>query len=285
MSGFQLHHRVVAADDAEPGAWMLLAHGLLGSGDNWVSFARQLVARRPDWGVALPDLRMHGRSRGALPPHTIAEAAADMAALASRLEADGMPIRAVAGHSLGGKVALAMRSLSPGRLLETWVLDASPGVCPDCALDPRNPVVRVLAALAALPETFHRRDDFVDAVVGRGFPPMVSKWLAKNLERVGEHYRFGRDLGAMRALLEDYYARDLWVDAGDIGDAETLHFVVAGASDVIDAADRERLRWIERESSGQVRVHLLSGASHWLHIDAREALLQLMAAELPQVTA
>jgi len=281
MTDYEIHHRRVAAEGAEPEAWMLIAHGLLGSSDNWASFARKLVERRADWGVALVDLRMHGQSKGAPPPHTIDAAAADLAALAGRLAADGVAVRAVAGHSLGGKVALALRAANRVSLLQTWVLDASPSVCPDCAVDPGNPVVRVLAALDELPDTYAQRREFVDAIVGRGFPVMVAQWLAKNLEREGERYRFALDLGAMRALLEDYYAQDLWMEAAEIGGSERLCFVVAGASGVVDESDRERLRRIEAESGGRLRVHVIEGASHWLHIDAREALLEIVAAELP----
>jgi pimeloyl-ACP methyl ester carboxylesterase len=284
MVAYRPHYRLLASEISTPRAWLMLAHGLLGSGDNWATLARQLVDRRGDWGVVLVDLRMHGQSTGAPPPHTIAAAAGDLVDLSAGLESDGMPVRAVAGHSLGGKVALALRSVNRLSLLQTWVFDASPGICPDCAVDPGNPVVRVLAALETLPESHARRQDFVDAVVGRGFPLMVARWLAKNLVRAEGGYRFGRDLNAMLALLEDYYARDLWVDAGEIGRGETLHFVVAGASQVVDAAARERLRWVEAETAGQLRVHVLEGASHWLHIDAREALLEIVASELPSVT-
>jgi len=283
MSPHPLHYRCVAPDAAQPPAWMAIAHGLLGSGDNWASVARELVRRRPDWGVVLPDLRMHGNSQGAPPPHTLDAAAADLAALAEKLAAAGRPVWAAAGHSLGGKVVLALRASRQIPLRQVWVLDASPGVCEGCALDPESPVVRILAALEELPPTFDQRADFVEEMVGRGFPKIVAQWLAKNLEREGGVYRFALDLGAMRALLEDYHARDLWMEAGDLLAGETVRFAVAGASQVVSSADRTRLRAIEAESGGQLGVHLLEGASHWLHMDARSALLDLMARELPRM--
>ena len=98
--------------------WIL--HGILGSGRNWRSFARALAKSRPDWGFVLPDLRNHGAT-GPLPgPHTLSACVADL---------DGLPAPDwVAGHSFGGKVALAWaaeRGLDSD-VRDVWVLDSIP---------------------------------------------------------------------------------------------------------------------------------------------------------------
>ncbi len=281
MPGFVPHHELVSHPGEHPAAWLLVLHGLIGSGGNWATFARELVARRPDWGVVLVDLRMHGASQGAPAPHTIAAAAADMIALSELLAGQGRPVRALSGHSLGGKVALRMRADAAAAIAQSWVLDASPGLCVGCAVDPANPVVRILAALEHMPARYGSRADFVAAIEARGFPGLVGAWLGKNLRRDGDGYRFGLDLDALRALLEDYYVEDLWPEAERLVAGESLHVVVAGRSAVISAADRARLQRLELESCGQVKMHLLESASHWLHIDARAALLDIFAGELP----
>src|SRR5688572_10048029 len=133
---------------------MLVLHGSDGQGGSWRTFARRLVERRTDWGCALVDLRMHGKSVGAPPPHTLAAAAEDVAALAAELGA-----RAIAGHSFGGKVALA--TLARGtRVDQIWVLDASPSARPGALDEPDNSVAGVQAALAALPPQLASREDF-----------------------------------------------------------------------------------------------------------------------------
>ena len=281
MIRFRPHYELVSRQGTQPGAWLLLMHGLIGSGGNWATFARKLVAQRRDWGVVLVDLRMHGGSQGAPPPHTIAAAAADMIALGEHLAGQALPVRAVSGHSLGGKVALRVRADAPALLAQTWVLDASPGICAGCAVDRDNPVVRILAALAEMPVAYASRAEFVAGVEARGFPRLVAGWLGKNLVRDGKGYRFGLDLEALRALLEDYYAEDLWPEAERLAASESLHFVVAGRSEVISAADRQRLARLELAAAGQVKVHHLATATHWLHIDARDALVDIFAGELP----
>src|SRR5687767_12064792 len=102
MSSPALAHAVLAPEGAAPRRWIMFLHGILGSGANWRSFAKGLLAACPGWGAVLVDLRMHGSSQGFAPPHTVAAAAADLASL-------GLPgpLGAVVAHSFGGKVALA----------------------------------------------------------------------------------------------------------------------------------------------------------------------------------
>src|SRR5436305_214981 len=88
-----LAHALVTAPSvgagSAPARWMLFLHGILGSGANWRTFAKQIVAERPSWGAVLVDLRLHGESQqGFGPPHTIAAAARDVAELIAALEAD-----------------------------------------------------------------------------------------------------------------------------------------------------------------------------------------------------
>src|SRR5688500_14742418 len=120
----------VTAPGATPARSVLFLHGILGRGSNWRSFAKRLVAERPAWAAVLVDPREHGGSRGMEPPHTVAQAAADLDPLAARLAEDGMPVRLVIGHSFGGKVAL---DWAGGEMREhdTMVVDSTPGARPD----------------------------------------------------------------------------------------------------------------------------------------------------------
>src|SRR5689334_12030746 len=95
---FVPHHAFVTDPAAQPAQWMLMLHGILGSGGNLRTLARRLVERAPGWGFLLVDLRMHGQSQGAPPPHTIAATAEDLMRLTAQL---GLPIGGVLGHSFG----------------------------------------------------------------------------------------------------------------------------------------------------------------------------------------
>jgi esterase len=260
-----LFHETVAR--GEPERWLVLTHGIYGSGANLRTVAKRLVEKRPDWGVHLVDLRLHGRSPAGDPPHTIAACAEDLRALVAELGGVG----ALAGHSFGGKVVLATRALV--EVAQTWVLDASPSAHPGAIDDPRNTVAHVLALMERLPKTWARRDDFVDAVVAEGQAKTLAQWLAMNVVPAHGQFELRFDLPAIRALLTDYYAQDLWSLVDDPTRGE-LVFVIADRSNALGAEDRARLA-----QSPVIVEHV--AADHWLHVDAPDAVVELFATRLP----
>jgi esterase len=263
-------HREILGDPAAP--CLLLTHGIYGAGTNWRGIARKVIEKRPDWSIALVDLRNHGRSTGAEPPHTLAACAADVVALFDEIPT----LRALAGHSFGGKVVLAARALAPSRLAQTWMLDSSPSARPGAEADPRNSVTRVLELMERLPRQWAKRDDFIAAIVAAGEALPLAQWLGMNVVPEGEGYVLRLDLDAVREMLRDYYAVDLWSVAFDPALPGRLEVVIAETSPTLDAADRERLA----AAPAHVHVHrIVSG--HWLHIEAPANVVELLVRELP----
>jgi pimeloyl-ACP methyl ester carboxylesterase len=269
----RLHHERIGGP--APDRWLLLTHGIYGAGNNWRSIARKLTEQRPEWGAVLVDLRQHGRSEPGNPPHTIAACAEDLRALVAELG----DIDAIAGHSFGGKVALATRPLVAVR--QIWVLDASPskraaqGPARAAAPSGGNTVLRVLELMERSPRRWPGRDDFVAAVVADGHDIGLGRWLAMNLvpDPAGG-YRLRLDLAALREMLTDYAATDLWDVLEAPGD--DVEVVVAEQAPTLSAADRGRLA----AAPPHVHVHYVA-AGHWLHIDAPAAVVDLFAAHLP----
>ncbi len=268
----RLHHERITAGERTAAAWLLLTHGIYGAGGNWRAIARKLVERRPDWGVVLVDLRQHGRSEGGEPPHTLDAVAGDLRALADQLGG----VEAMAGHSFGGKVVLAARALAPVR--QTWMLDASPGARPGALADSSNSVVAVLELMERLPRTWARREDFVAAVIAAGHAPALAQWLAMNVvadPQGGPALALRLDLAAVRSMLADHFARDLWAQAlSPAGGA--LEIVIADRSSTLGAADRARLE----RAPPHVHVHHVD-AGHWLHMEAPAAVIELFTEHLP----
>lgn len=262
-----------------------MTHGIYGAGTNWRGIARKVVEQRPDWSIVLVDLRNHGRSAtpdaGAEPPHTLAACAEDLAALFDELPT----LRAIAGHSFGGKVVLATRKRAPTRLVQTWMFDASPSPRPGAEQDPANSVTRVLALMERLPKQWAKREEFIAAVVAEGHAAPLAQWLAMNVvpadgttsrptrETV---YELRLDLVAIRQMLQDYYAEDLWPVALDPLLPGTVEIVIADTSNTLDAADRERLA----TPPAHLHVHHID-AGHWLHIEAPANVVQLLVQGLP----
>jgi esterase len=245
---------------------LLLTHGIYGAGANWRTIAKKLVAQRPEWSVLLTDLRGHGRSPRGEPPYTVSAVAEDICGVIAE-----HGVAAIAGHSFGGKVVLAARSLA--RVEQTWVFDASPSARPS-AMQDGNSVVRVLALLERSPKQWAKRDDFIAAVVAEGEALPLAQWLAMNVVPEGDHYVLRLDPQMLRSLLESYYATDLWDALFDPADGDT-HIVIADRSDTVDDAARARLA----HAPAHVHVHHIA-ADHWLHIEAPDAVVALLASQL-----
>src|SRR2546427_4959033 len=122
-----LSHTLVASNPHAPQRWLVILHGAFGAGRNWGTIARRLAQVRPEWGVVLADLRMHGASQGFPPPHTLEAAAADVDVLGRSLR---VPFDAALGHSLGGKIALLYAARHAAALRQVWLVEAPPQAGP-----------------------------------------------------------------------------------------------------------------------------------------------------------
>jgi esterase len=257
-------HSLVAARDAAPTRTAYVLHGILGSGRNWRTTARRLAAARPDTRYVLVDLRNHGRSDGAPPPHSVTTAADDLVALHAEV---GPPDEAI-GHSFGGKVALRYAERHPQGLGQVWVLDSrADGAEPD----PDNDVARVLRALRRVPVPLAEREEVVEHLSALGFGEMLSRWMTTNLVRGEGGFVFAFDLDAVDEMIQDYWRQDLWPVLRD--PPCPIDVVRAGRSD----------RWSPQvvaryadEAHEDVTLHVLPDAGHWLHVDDPEGLVRLM---------
>jgi pimeloyl-ACP methyl ester carboxylesterase len=267
-----ISHEVLQAKGATPTRAMLFLHGILGRGNNWRSHARRFVEARPDWAAVLVDLRLHGDSLDVRPPHTLAACAADLIALELPV-----PIAGAVGHSFGGKVAIAFAHSVGERdehraLEELWVIDSTPSARPDRRGS--EDVLAVIAMLRELPREHADRSDFVTLIRERGFSEMLARWLATSLVRSGEGWRYPIDLDAIEAMLDDYFARDLWDVVPHA--AKDVHFVIGGRSAVFDEADRAKVAELAARHEA-VHLEVFEASGHWLHVEEAERLSTLLA--------
>jgi esterase len=267
MSEPLLAHSKVTADGHDaPSKWVAFLHGVFGMGLNFRTFAKALVQEKPDWGALLVDLRGHGASPPLPPPHTLATAAADVARL---IDSIALPVRAIVGHSLGGKTTLAFVKQFPGSIDQAMVLDSMPGARPHEAATGLSR--SVLHFLEGLPPVLDSRETFTRAARDAGFSGAVTEWLAMNVRRRDEGYGLRLDLPAIRALLVDYYDLDAWDAVEDPRYVAKLDLVIAGASAHWAPADIDRARTLAVSRPG-LDVHVVEGAGHWLHVDAPDAV-------------
>jgi esterase len=253
--------------------WLAMTHGIFGSGANWRSIARKVMAKAPGLGVALIDLRGHGKSPRGDAPFTVQACADDLATALMALAKGGQVVDAVCGHSFGGKVVLALGA-SPlmVQLPQRIMLDSNPGPRTKSDAD-ESGVPAVLAMLEALPRRWQSRDAFVDAVEQAGHSRAIAQWLGLSVNRVGDDYQLQLEVDAIRLMLADYFMQDLWPLAA--ASQQRLDIVVAQKASTFSSDDKMRLAQIATANPHVVAHQIIAG--HWLHVDAPEATVALIA--------
>jgi esterase len=267
VGNHRLSTRDIVAEGATPERWVAVLHGILGAGRNWASVLRRVVRSRSEWGAVLVDLRQHGHSLGFPPPHTMERAAADLDTIE---HAPGL--RALIGHSFGGKVAL-LRAHDDDRIAQVWVMDSTPAARSVDA-GPRA----LIRLVRSLPDSFASRHDAVAAMTDRGVARPVARWMATNLAHVGDEFRWRLDFDDMEALINDFSSADLWSLVEEPRPGLTIHFVRATRSPVLDEVAVARIRDAAGET-GCVHLHEVDGG-HWINGDNPDALVGLLRDEL-----
>jgi len=265
-----LAHTRVTAKSAEPQRWLLVLHGIYGSGRNWGTVARRLVEARPEWGALLVDLRMHGASRGFSGPHTLAAAAADVDRLVEHLD---FHAAAVMGHSFGGKVALLYADHHGQGLRQAWVVDSTMSVGA-----PQGTAWEMIEVVRALPPEFASRAEAVEGLVRAGYEEPVALWMAINLEMADGRYRWRLDFDALEEMLRDFFRTDLWRVVEQPPAGVEIHVVKATRSRSLD--DEAVARVEGAAAGGRVFLHRLEGG-HWINTDNPEGVLELLRTRLP----
>ena len=258
----ELHHDTLTVGDAAPERWILFCHGILGRGANWRGFARKLLQELPGWGAILVDLRAHGGSRGVAGRDSLETAAADLFDLF-----DARPVKAVVGHSFGGKVALELSRHRP--IEHLFVVDSLPAARPE--REGSEGTMRVVKMLRHAPAFFVDRAAFRGYVAEMGFSESLALWLSQNLDPIDDGYELGLDIDRIEALLHDYFVTDLWSAIDPPPTSTTAHLIIGGESTVFDAEDHERAIDVAARH-GRVHVTVLPEADHWVHVDDPEGL-------------
>ncbi len=238
-----------------------LLHGLFGSARNWRTVQRALAGRFRT--IAL-DLRNHGASPHAT-PMDYATMAADVSATLAEM---GAAPAALVGHSMGGKVAMAMALSRPDLVSRLSIVDIAPL--------PYRPAHRALiGAMQALPLgpdlTRAGADAALAAVTAN---PAERGFVLQNLRFTPvPEWRLGlAEIAASMPAIEDFAPPGGASYAG-----ETL-FIAGGKSAYIRPEYRDRITGL----FPRARITTIAAAGHWVPVEAPEAFLQVLSAFLAE---
>ena len=246
-----LHYHVEGEGDA-----IVLIHGLFGSADNLGLLARSL---KEQYKVISVDLRNHGRS-----PHsdsfTYQALAQDVLNVVDQLD---LPSFSLIGHSMGGKVAMAVTALAASRIHHLLVLDIAPVTYHVHRHE------NVFAGLQAVNQhTLHKRSDAETYLSQHVMDPGVRQFLLKSFAKLPEgHYgwRFNVD-----GLIANYATIMGWEEIPPFH-GRTL-FMKGQQSDYLLPEHREA---IQRQFP-TAKAHQVANTGHWLHAEKPETVNRII---------
>jgi pimeloyl-ACP methyl ester carboxylesterase len=240
------------------GAPVVLLHGLFGAARNFGVVQRALSAR---FRVIALDMRNHGDS-----PHGADMAYAVLAAdVRETLQALGVERAAVAGHSMGGKAAMALALLYPEAVARLLVSDIAP-----VAYEHGNG--DIAGAMLAVPLCASLTRAEADAALrGAVARPDIRAFLLQNLRFGGApRWRIGlSEIAAAIPVLEG------WEDLPGVYPGPAV-FVSGANSDYVLVEHRPLIRALFPAA----RFVAVKNAGHWVHADNPAGFLSVMEAFL-----
>ncbi|MUJ20793.1 alpha/beta fold hydrolase [Aliivibrio fischeri] len=245
------------------GDHLILIHGLFGSLDNLGLLARQFET---EYRVISVDLRNHGRSFHS-DIHNYHELANDLVNLFDHLSITSAHI---VGHSMGGKVAMALASQSPQLIQSLSILDMAPIAYPERKHD------AVFSGLHKIldnkPTTRKEADDLLATSI---VDPGVRQFLSKSLYKEQEHLALRFNVNA----LFDNYAQIIGWDNIPAFEGDVI-FIKGQNSDYILAEHQANII----SQFPNAKAHIVNGTGHWLHAEKPETIYRVIKRFIEKVT-
>lgn len=234
---------------------LLIMHGLLGSKRNWQAIGKALARALP---VVLVDLRNHGISPWSEEMDYPAMAA-DVLALADRLEARRFRLL---GHSMGGKVAMAIALTAPERVERAIVADIAP-------VRYGHDFEQYIKALLGLDlATIDRRAAADKVLAGSIDNPAIRQFLLQNLDFDGNGKAFWKpNLAVLERSLATLTG---WPETLDTKRYQGPVLAIRGGESPYVTEQGEAAF---RRLMADVRIVTLPGTGHWLHAEKPQAFV------------
>lgn len=179
---------------------IIILHGLYGSSDNWVTFARQLAERNT---VYLIDQRNHGRSSHH-PEHSYERMSDDLLAFFANQHIEKAIIL---GHSMGGKTAMLFTAKYPEKVKGLIVVDIAPaGYASLSEFSPQAIVhLNIVNAMLSVDLAQHKtRTDIENELAKTITDASIRQFIMKNIHRKADHsFNWKLNLSALSKALPE----------------------------------------------------------------------------------
>lgn len=250
---------ILHAAERGEGPPLVLLHGLYGQSLNFGAVQRKLATGRR---VIALDLRNHGQSPRApvMGYHAMAEDVLET------LRGLGALPAAIAGHSMGGKVAMTMALEAPAAVSRLLVADIAPVPYPDHA----ESHARMIAAMQAIPLHPGLTRAEADAALAEAVPAAGTRGFLLQSLRFGPEPAWRLNLPAIAEALPWLTG---WPGTGGEYAGPTL-FLTGARSDYVRPEHRPAIRVLFPAA----RFVALKEAGHWIHADDPAGFVSVLEA-------
>lgn len=253
---------------------LIILHGLYGSGDNWLTTARQLAE---NFRVHLPDQRNHGDS----PHHEDHSYEAMVEDVVEYIgeHTVGSPI--ILGHSMGGKTAMWLSILHPELTSALIVADISPVSYAQVTSPSRliNQHLNIVNAMHSLDFSQVKTRQQIDQELAAYIPiEKIRQFLIKSIDR-GKNgtYKWKLNINALSNYLPEIMKGiDIEKHATAINPDMPVLFIKGELSEYIPDSDFEQIKKLYP----QAEFETIFDSGHWIHAEKPEAFLNVVKAFL-----
>ena len=227
---------------------ILILHGFLGSGDNWISIARKLNPLA--YTIHLIDQRNHGRSFHSekFDYDLMCED------LLNYIKHHNINNIILIGHSMGGKTAMNFSLIHPKLVSKLIVLDTSPRGYPVLHQNIIDPLKEIDFSI------FTTRKE-IDIELGKSVNKQgLRNFLMKNIYRMNDeklNFRFN-----LKSLSENIGKIGQKIES-DAQFTREVIFIKGETSDYIDESDKVMINNLFPNA----KFYKIPNAGHWLHVD------------------
>jgi esterase len=251
---------------------LFILHGLYGSSDNWVTIARALSER---FSVYLPDQRNHGQSPHC-DRHDYESMSQDLFELTRELKINKLFL---AGHSMGGKVAVNFAMKWPEMINALIIIDISPFRTSDPERKFYLEHMHILESILSTDLSKIASRTEADATLGKKIESeKIRSFILKNLQRTTEGaFTWKMNVKSLYDNLNKI------VDGLPIPTRET-ESVTGFPVTFIKGEDSEYLQTKDLVSILKLfpgaEIITVKNAGHWVHAERPDAIIEILLNQL-----
>jgi pimeloyl-ACP methyl ester carboxylesterase len=244
---------------------LIILHGLYGSSDNWVTIAKKLAGA---FTVYLPDQRNHGQSQHS-EIHDYDSMRDDLYELVTELRLRKFFL---AGHSMGGKTAIAFAARWPDLIAGLLVADISPFTNESSQVIAYNQHLIILKTILSMDlSAIRSRGEAESLLIEKITSENIRGFILKNLQRnTGNIFTWKLNASALYNNLDKIMAGlDLENGFSQPITGFPVIFLKGSNSNYLSSSSVADIRKVFPAAEFIV----INGAGHWIHTDNPEAVV------------